>query len=63
MRHDGISAVKDLSFSRILNICLIENNEENEQVQLINEELKPIEEIAIDPVLTDYYNNINEIRS
>lgn len=39
----------------------IENKEENEQVQLINEELKPIEEIAIDPVLTDYYNNINEI--
>ena len=39
----------------------IENKEENEQVQLINEELKPIEEIAIDLVLTDYYNNINEI--
>ena len=39
----------------------IENKEENEQVQLINEELKSIEEIAIDPVLTDYYNNINEI--
>ena len=39
----------------------IENKEENEQVQLINEELKPIEEIAIDTVLTDYYNNINEI--
>lgn len=39
----------------------IENKEENEQVQLINEELKPIEEIAINPVLTDYYNNINEI--
>ena len=39
----------------------IENKEENEQVQLINEELKHIEEIAIDPVLTDYYNNINEI--
>lgn len=39
----------------------IENKEENEQVQLINEELKPIEEIDIDPVLTDYYNNINEI--
>ncbi len=39
----------------------IENKEENEQVQLINEELKPIEEIAIDPTLTDYYNNINEI--
>ena len=41
----------------------IENKEENEQVQLINEELKPIEEIAVDPTLTDYYNNINEIRS
>lgn len=39
----------------------IENKEENEQVQLINEELKPIEEIAVDPTLTDYYNNINEI--
>ena len=34
MRHDGISAVKDLSFSRILNICLIENNEENGNHQL-----------------------------
>lgn len=39
----------------------IENREEKEQVQLINEELKPIEEIAVDPTLTDYYNNINEI--
>ncbi len=39
----------------------IENKEEKEQVQLINEELKPIEEIAVDPTLTDYYNNINEI--
>ena len=39
----------------------IEKKEENEQVQLINEELKPIEEITVDPTLTDYYNNINEI--
>lgn len=38
-----------------------ENEEGNEQVQLIDEELKPIEEIAVDPTLTDYYNNINEI--
>jgi hypothetical protein len=34
MRHDGISAVKDLSFSGILNICLTENNEENGNHQL-----------------------------
>ena len=39
----------------------IEDKEEKEQVQLINEELKHIEEIAVDPTLTDYYNNINEI--
>ena len=43
MRHDGISAVKDLSFSGILNICLTENNEEN---GIISFEKRTFEEIA-----------------
>jgi hypothetical protein len=34
MRHDGISAVKDLSFPGILNIRLTENKEENGNHQL-----------------------------
>ena len=43
---------------------IIENqeiNENEEQVKLVDEELKTIEEIAVDSTLTDYYNNINEI--
>lgn len=55
------SQEQDEQINEIIEKQEIENKEENEQVQLINEELKPIEEIAIDPVLTDYYNNINEI--
>lgn len=55
------SQEQDEQIDEILESQKIENTNENEQVQLINEELKPIEEIAIDPVLTDYYNNINEI--
>ncbi len=55
------SQEQDEQIDEILESQEIENKNENEQVQLINEELKPIEEIAIDPVLTDYYNNINEI--
>ncbi len=55
------SQEQDEQIDEILESQEIENTNENEQVQLINEELKPIEEIAIDPVLTDYYNNINEI--
>ena len=47
--------------AKVLESQEIENTNKNEQVQLINEELKPIEEIAVDPTLTDYYNNINEI--
>ena len=54
------SQEQDEQIDEILESQKIENTNENEQVQLINEELKPIEEIAIDPVLTDYYNNINE---
>lgn len=38
-----------------------ENVIKNEKKQLVDEEIETIEEIAIDPVLTDYYNNINEI--
>ena len=55
------SQEQDEQIDEILESQKIENTNENEQVQLINEELKPIEEIAIDPALTDYYNNINEI--
>lgn len=55
------SQEQDEQIDEILESQKIENTNENEQVQLINEELKTIEEIAIDPVLTDYYNNINEI--
>lgn len=55
------SQEQDEQIDEILESQKIENTNENEQVQLINEELKPIEEIAIDSVLTDYYNNINEI--
>lgn len=55
------SQEQDEQIDEILESQKIENTNENEQVQLINEELKPIKEIAIDPVLTDYYNNINEI--
>lgn len=55
------SQEQDEQIDEILESQEIENTNENEQVQLINEELKTIEEIAIDPVLTDYYNNINEI--
>lgn len=55
------SQEQDEQIDEILESQKIENTNENEQVQLINEELKSIEEIAIDPVLTDYYNNINEI--
>lgn len=55
------SQEQDEQIDEILESQKIENTNENEQVQLINEELKPIEEIAIDPVLTDYYNNINGI--
>lgn len=55
------SQEQDEQIDEILEKQEIENKEENEQVQLINEELKPIEEIAVDPTLTDYYNNINEI--
>ena len=55
------SQEQDEQIDEILESQEIENTNENEQVQLINEELKPIEEIAVDPTLTDYYNNINEI--
>lgn len=55
------SQEQDEQIDEILESQKIENTNENEQVQLINEELKPIEEIAVDPTLTDYYNNINEI--
>lgn len=55
------SQEQDEQIDEILESQKIENTNENEQVQLINEELKPIEEIALDPTLTDYYNNINEI--
>lgn len=55
------SQEQDEQIDEILESQEIENKNENEQVQLINEELKPIEEIAVDPTLTDYYNNINEI--
>ena len=34
MIHDGISVVKDLSCSGILNICLTENNKDNGNHQL-----------------------------
>ena len=33
-RHDGMSAVKDLFCSEILNICLTENKEDNGNHQL-----------------------------
>lgn len=52
---------QDETIEEILESQEIENINEKEQVELINEELKPIEEITIDPTLTDYYNNINEI--
>ena len=55
------SQEQDEQINEIIEKQEIENKEEKEQVQLINEELKPIEEIAVDPTLTDYYNNINEI--
>ena len=55
------SQEQDEQIDEILESQEIENTNKNEQVQLINEELKPIEEIAVDPTLTDYYNNINEI--
>lgn len=55
------SQEQDEQIDEILESQEIENTNEKEQVQLINEELKPIEEIAVDPTLTDYYNNINEI--
>ena len=55
------SQEQDEQIDEILESQEIENTNENEQVKLINEELKPIEEIAVDPTLTDYYNNINEI--
>ena len=55
------SQEQDEQIDEILESQEIESTNENEQVQLINEELKPIEEIAVDPTLTDYYNNINEI--
>lgn len=55
------SQEQDEQIGEILESQKIENTNENEQVQLINEELKPIEKIAVDPTLTDYYNNINEI--
>lgn len=55
------SQEQDEQIDEILESQEIENTNENEQVQLINEELKPIEEIAVDQTLTDYYNNINEI--
>lgn len=51
---------QDEQISEILEDQKSENTEENE-IQLINEELKPIEEIAVDSTLSDYYNNINEI--
>jgi hypothetical protein len=34
MIHDGISAVKELFCSGVLNICLTENNEDNGNHQL-----------------------------
>lgn len=37
-----------------------ERNETTESEQIL-EELKPIEEVAVDSTLTDYYNDINEI--
>lgn len=52
---------QDETIEEILESQEIENINEKEQVELINEELKPIEEITVDPTLTDYYNNINEI--
>ena len=55
------SQEQDEQIDEILESQEIENTNENEQVQLINEELKSIEEIDVDPTLTDYYNNINEI--
>lgn len=55
------SQEQDEQINEILESQEIEKTSESEQVQLINEELKPIEEISVDPTLTDYYNNINEI--
>ena len=52
---------QDEQISEILENQESENTEENEQVKVVNEELKPIKEIAVDPILVDYYNNINEI--
>lgn len=50
---------QDLKINEILEEQ--ENIQTEEKVQLIDEELKPIEEVKVDPTLTDYYNNINEI--
>lgn len=52
---------QDEQISEILENQESENTEENEQVKVVNEKLKPIKEIAVDPILVDYYNNINEI--
>ena len=52
---------QDEQISEILENQESENTEENEQVKVVNEELKPRKEIAVDPILVDYYNNINEI--
>ena len=52
---------QDEQISEILDNQESENTAENEQVNVVNEELKPIKEIAVDPILVDYYNNINEI--